>query len=155
MIAKARGGRMSRFVAVASLMFSFGILIEEVAFAQTQTPIQAMWAGIKRNLTGPDGQQYFRDTLNESVLPTLEGSLISATPPDHPIVVVLGISDPNMPEITLRFRDGQGKEAHLNGPLMRGSQIRFEGIVKAFTRDPFMLTFDVSTEFKKPVQRRR
>src|SRR4051794_25110087 len=132
---------MTKFVAVAGLMFSFGILAEEEALSQAQTPIQAMWASIKKNLTSPDGQQYFRDTLNDCALPLLEGSLISASPPDHPSAVFVGISDPSLPEITLRFRDAQGKEVHLNGPLMRGSQIRFEGIVKAFTQDPFMLTF--------------
>jgi hypothetical protein len=29
------------------------------------------------------------------------------------------------------------------GPLMRGSQIQFEGVPTSFTQNPFMLTFDV------------
>jgi hypothetical protein len=106
-------------------------------------------------LTGSQGQQYFRESLDDCALPILEGFLISATPADHPSVLVLGIANPQLPEVTLRLKDDKGNDAHLSGPLMRGSQIRFEGVVKAFSQDPFMLTFDVSTEFKKPAAPRR
>jgi hypothetical protein len=133
------------------------LLAGGLAISQTQqlSPIQAMWAGIKTQLTGPEGQRYFRENLNDCELPILEGYLISATPADHPNVLVVGIANPQLPEVTLRLKDDKGNDAHLSGPLMRGSQVRFEGVVKAFAQDPFMLTFDVSTEFKKPAATRR
>jgi hypothetical protein len=148
---------MSKVSAVATMTAFLALLPGPVGLAQTSkpTPIRAMWDGIKNHLTGSGGQQYFQDILNEAELPTLEGTLISATPPDNPSVLVVGMSDPSLPEVTLRLRDEHGNEYHLNGPLMRGSQIRFEGVVKAFTQQPFMLTFDVSTELKtRPVPKR-
>jgi hypothetical protein len=57
---------------------------------------------------------------------------------------VVAITDAATPEVTLRLTDNAGKEAHLNGPVMQGSQIRFEGVVAAFTKEPFMLTLEVS-----------
>jgi hypothetical protein len=53
------------------------------------------------------------------------------------------MSDGITPEVTLHLKDNNLKDSHINGPLMRGSQIQFEGVPAAFTQNPFMLTFDV------------
>jgi hypothetical protein len=54
------------------------------------------------------------------------------------------MSDGITPEVTLHLKDDNNrKDGHVNGPIMRGSQIQFEGIPVAFTQNPFMLTFDV------------
>jgi hypothetical protein len=42
--------------------------------------------------------------------------------------------------------DNNRKDSHVNGPIMRGSQIQFEGIPVEFTQNPFMLTFHVLLE---------
>lgn len=62
--------------------------------------------------------------------------------------LIVSLSGGSTPEATLRLTDDHGIGTHLNGPLIRGSQIRFEGIPVVFTQDPFMLTFDVSTSPK-------
>jgi hypothetical protein len=41
------------------------------------------------------------------------------------------------------MKDAEWKDTHLNGPLMRGSMIQFEGVGMSFTKEPFMLTLGV------------
>jgi hypothetical protein len=41
------------------------------------------------------------------------------------------------------MKDAECKDAHLNGPLMRGSMMQFEGVGKSFKKEPFMLTLGV------------
>jgi hypothetical protein len=131
-----------------------------MAQAPTQKAInldamRALWSSIKRQLAGPDGEQYFRDNLDHAALPLLIGKLLSATPEDQPGALVLSMSDGATPEVTLRVKDDNGKDSHLNGPLMPGSEIRFEGMPVAFTQNPFMLTLEVSTAPQTPRRRLR
>lgn len=107
--------------------------------------IHALWSGIKKQLTGPNGEDYFTNALEYADLPLLISTLISATPEGQPTTLVLAMSDGTTPEVTLQFKDNNGKDSHINGPLFHGSQIQFEGIPVAFTKNPFMLTFDVTT----------
>jgi hypothetical protein len=113
-------------------------------------PDLALWAGLKRSLTDRNGEEYFQQNVKDAAIPVLVGTLISATPADRPSVLVIGISDPSTPEVTLRLKGDDGKDAHLNGPVTPGSQIRFEGVAREFTKDPFMLTFETLPSFKKP-----
>jgi hypothetical protein len=87
-----------------------GVLAQERKADNTRRDLE-LWAVLKRALSGPDGEEYFREKLKDSALPILVGTLIS---------------DPAIPEVTLRLKDDTGKDAHLNSPVMRGSQIRFE-----------------------------
>jgi hypothetical protein len=73
------------------------------------------------------------------------GTLLSAEPEAQPSVLVVAISDSTTPEVTLQMKDAEWKDAHLNGPLLRGSLIQFEGVPTAFTKEPFMVTFGVFT----------
>ena len=123
------------------------------ANADRTRPDLKLWSALKRSLTGADGEEFFRQNVKDSALPILVGTLISATPAEGPSVLVIGLSGPTTPEITLRLKDETGKDAHLNGPIMRGSQIRFEGAAIAFTKDPFMLTVETSPKFGKPRRR--
>ena len=108
-------------------------------------PDLKLWSVLKRSLTGADGEEFFRQKMKDCVLPVMAGTLISSTPAERPTVLVIGLSDPSSPEITLRLKDDGGKDASFNGPLVRGSQVRFEGTVTAFTKDPFMLTIETSS----------
>jgi len=54
--------------------------------------------------------------------------------------LVLGISDPETPEVTLRLRR---QNAKLKTQPKQGAAILFEGIAREFKKDPFMLTFEV------------
>lgn len=151
---------MRKFTIAGILMASLPALFTESGWAQNSRQravsadaVHELWSVIKSQLTGPNGQEYFQDKIKDSALPRLVGTLISATPPEQPGVLVLAVSNANSPEVTLRLKDENGKEASLKGPLMRGSQIQFEGVAVEFTQDPFMLTFEVSTSLRKPARK--
>jgi hypothetical protein len=105
--------------------------------------VRALWSAMKKQLTDANGQEYFTNFVQNAAVPLLIGTLLSATPNDQPSTLVLSMSDGITPEVTLHLKDNNWKDSHINGPLMRGSQIQFEGVPKAFTQNPFMLTFDV------------
>jgi hypothetical protein len=143
---------MRRSVITAIALVSLFLFSAEVGMSQAPNSgqvnvnaVHALWLTIKKQLTGPNGEEYFTNFLENADLPLLIGTLISATPEGQPTTLVLAMSDGTTPEVTPRFEDDNGKESHINGPLMRGSQIQFEGIPVAFTKDPFMLTFGVTT----------
>jgi hypothetical protein len=121
--------------------------------AQGSKPLQ-LWTALKTQLTSARGEEFFRENLKDSALPVLVGTLISATPEDHPSVLLIGVSDRNAAEITVRLKDEKGSDAHLNGPLLRGSEVRFEAVPVAFSSAPFMLTMEASTALK-PLRQRR
>ena len=124
-------------VIVSVVLSSLFLVPAEVGIAQRSASrgvdvnaIHALWISIKNQLTGapgagPNGEDYFRCCI-----------------------LVLSLTDGITPDVTLRLTDNNGKENHLNGPLMRGSQIQFKGIPVSFTQNPFMLTFVVTTDPK-------
>jgi len=139
------------------VLISLGlILVSTAAWAQkpsrTSLTPEKLWLSIKTELTGPDGENYFNNTVKGALLPGgvdgvryLTGTLLSAEPATEPSVLVLAISDRITPEVTLRFKDSAWKDTHITGPLKLGSVITFEGVPATFTKEPFMVTFDVST----------
>ena len=150
---------MGHPVIVFVVLSSLFLVPAEVGIAQPSTSrgvdvnaIHALWISIKNQLTGapgagPNGEDYFRCCLENADLPLLIGTLISATPKEQPSILVLSLTDGITPEVTLHLKDDNNrKDSHVNGPIMRGSQIQFEGIPVAFTQNPFMLTFHVLLE---------
>ena len=110
-----------------------------------------LWMQIKSNLIGPGGQQYFDENFKSAMVPggaggvwVLTGTLLSAEPSEQPRVLVVALSDGTTPEATLRLKDTDWNDTHIAGPLMHGSSIQFEGVPISFTREPFMVTFEVS-----------
>lgn len=110
-----------------------------------------LWMQIKRDLMGPGGQQYFDENVKGAMVPggaggvwVLSGTLLSAEPSEQPRVLVVALSDGTTPEATLRLKDSDWNDTHIAGPLMRGSSIQFEGVLTSFTKEPFMVTFEVS-----------
>ena len=99
-------------------------------------------------LTAPDGETYFQTNLRNNVL-VLRGTIVERRPPGNPDTLVLGMSDPGKPDVTLKISANSKRTAR---PLVSaaqlkaaapGSQVEFQGIVISFTSDPFMLVFDV------------
>jgi hypothetical protein len=134
---------MRRSVITAIALVSLFLFSAEVGMSQAPNSgqvnvnaVHALWLTIKKQLTGPNGEEYFTNALENADLPLLIGTLISATPEGQPTTLVLAMSDGTTPEVTLRFEDDKGKESQINGPLMRGSQIQFEGIPVAFAKRP-------------------
>src|SRR5262249_38616555 len=90
---------------------------------------------------------YFESSVKGAGLPggangvtKFKAKLVSTKPAVNPKELVLAISTPDQPEVTLKF------EAALRGKADPGTEISFEGVARAFTEQPFMLTFDVEKE---------
>jgi hypothetical protein len=105
-------------------------------------PQLALWKNIKDQLTAANGEQYFNDQLKGTAPPKLKGKLVSTTPAIRPKELVLAIDDTDMPEVTLKL------ETPLPGKADKGTEIQFQGVPSAFTKEPFMLTFDVDSKDK-------
>ena len=71
-----------------------------------------------------------------------KGTLISQKPALNPKELVVGITSPDTPEVTLKL------ETPLRGKAEPGTVIQFAGVPSAFSKDPFMLTFDVDSKDK-------
>lgn len=130
--------------AIILVLVSCGI---ESSFAFQFEP-SAMWKNIKRALQGPDGKEYFEKYMKDAMLPTLEGTLVSSTPAAHPNEFLVAIADDHTPEVTLKL------ERPLEKPLPAGTRIRFEGVPYEFTKEPFMLKFNVENEHFRAVEDR-
>ncbi len=113
-------------------------------------PVLALWVGIKRELTGPNGAAYFENSLKNAHIPgpdgitvgetkvtKLKGTVVSVDPPKRPKKVVLGLSSPNMSEVTLVF------ENPLAVAPEPGTELEFGGVVTEYSLEPFNLTFEV------------
>jgi tetratricopeptide (TPR) repeat protein len=105
-------------------------------------PQLALWKVIKDSLTAADGEQYFTDKLKGTAPPKFTGKLLSTKPAIRPKELVLDLDGGDTPEVTLKL------ETPLPGKAEKGTEIQFKGIPSAFTKEPFMLTFDVASKDK-------
>jgi hypothetical protein len=122
---------------------------EGQAKAAAENPQLALWKSVKDQLTAENGQQYFEMTVKGAALPggangitKFKGTLIQQKPALNPKELVVGITSPDTPEVTLKL------ETPLRGKADPGTVLQFEGVASAFTKDPFMLTFDVDSNAK-------
>lgn len=113
------------------------IAVEKEEEFKKTNPQLALWMGVKKQLTAPDGAQYFEGSMKGTLVQGLKGKVISAKPAVRSKELILGLADPNTPEVTLKL------DAPLSGKPELGEEIEFEGVPTAFTPDPFMVTFDV------------
>jgi hypothetical protein len=105
--------------------------------ASKDDPPTLLWLTIKRQLSGPSGRDYFEDTLRNTIVPTLYGTIVSSTPADHPNTFLIAMANNSRPEITLSLK------GRLKKPLPATTPVKFSGVAIAFTNDPFTLTCDV------------
>ncbi len=107
-------------------------------------PQLALWLGIRKQLEAPDGDTYFSGTLKDSALPKLKAKVVSSkyvTPAGRQTKeVVVGIMDANIPEVTIKF------DPPMAGKADAGTEIEFEGVPSAFSKEPFNLTIDVEKD---------
>lgn len=139
------------------------ILQDQEKELESTNPQLAVWVKMKRGLTGPDGKSYFESSVKEAQIPggievagrkieKLKGTVVSVVTvnPKSTAVkeVVLGISQAEMSEATLKFETPQPK-------IDPGTVIEFSGVPVGFTADPFMVTFEVEAKdiigWPKPV----
>lgn len=110
-------------------------------------PDKALWKDIKTALTGDEGQAYFESSMKGAALPggiekagvkvtKFKGKLVSAVPETNPKEIVLSISG-DIGDVTLKL------DSPLRGKMEPGGEIEFEGVASSFTKEPFMVVFDV------------
>ncbi len=113
----------------------------EAKFA-AENPQMALWVRVKKELAAENGEQYFAGNVKNTALPALKGRVISQKPAKFPKEIVVGVEKPDVPEITLKL-ENPPKGAASAEP---GTEIEFEGIPVAFTREPFNLTVEVAPD---------
>jgi tetratricopeptide (TPR) repeat protein len=109
-------------------------------------PSLALWKQLKGQLLSPDGQTYFDSSMKDAAVPKLKGWLVAAKPPvkSKELLVAMDGKD-QAANVTLRLVGGaDGTTATpLTGKPELGTEIEFEGTGKTFTKEPFMVTFDI------------
>jgi len=109
-------------------------------------PMRALWRTVKGELT-TQGEAYFESSVKEHDLPggangvkKFKGKIISMTPATRPKTIVLAVEKPDVPDATLKFEEA------LPGKMEPGEDLEFNGSASAFTKEPYMLTFDVEKD---------
>lgn len=109
-------------------------------------PMLALWRTIKTELTGDNGPAYFESSVKDAGLPggangvtKFKGKLVSTTPAVRPKELTLAIEG-TAADVTLKL------DEPLPGMMEAGGEISFSGAAKAYTKDPYMLTFAVTKE---------
>jgi hypothetical protein len=110
------------------------IAIRKEAEFRNANPQLALWAEMKKELSAPAGGHYFETRLKRIAVPKLKGTIVSGNSRE----LLIGIEKPNVAEVTLKL-DGP-----LKGRPAAGTEIEWEGVGAAFSREPFMLTFEVA-----------
>jgi tetratricopeptide (TPR) repeat protein len=118
-------------------------------------PQLALWLSVKGQLLSPDGQAYFDGPTNPmkgALLPggangvtKFKGWLLSANPTVKSKELLVSMEGKDQPaDVTLKLVGEDGKALPLTGKPEVGTEIEFEGVADAFSKDPtFMVTFDV------------
>jgi tetratricopeptide (TPR) repeat protein len=112
--------------------------------AAKANPMLALWKSIKKELTSDNGQAYFDANMKGAALPAgvnlvvkFKGKLVSMTPAVRPKELVLAIENSEVPDATLKL------DSALPGKMEPGADLEFEGVAVSYTKDPFMVTFEV------------
>ena len=108
-------------------------------------PALALWVSIRENLTEQGGDKYFAESMKDALIPPenmvpFKATLISHEPAKNPKTLVLGIQDPQKADVTVKLEEA------LTGAAPAGTAIQFRGAPESFTREPFMVTFQVDKE---------
>ena len=113
---------------------SVEIATEKEEEFKKSNPMLALWMSIRKELAGPNGEQYFAEHIKDAQLPAgvpgvekFKGKLISTKPAVNPKELVIGMSDATTPEITLKL------EVPMKGKADPGTEIAFAGVASAFT----------------------
>jgi hypothetical protein len=115
-------------------------------FAQSN-PMLAMWMGIKGQLADANGEQYFESQLKDAKVPKLRGVVVEGKPACRSREILVSVPLPDTQgqataEISLKLVDADRKPLALPSKPVPGTEIQWEGVPSAFSKDPFMLTMD-------------
>jgi hypothetical protein len=120
------------------------IIKEQQAEVERTNPQLAQWVRIRRLLDDNNGELYFAGQLKNNSAPQLWGKLVEARPTCHPRELWIAVPVPDAPapkaQILLKL------DKALAGQPETGSELRFDAVPSAFTREPFLLTMVTSPE---------
>ena len=94
-------------------------------------------------LLSEEGQKYFKESVQGTMIPVLRGTVVSARPTDHPQVIVVALSNRTTPELTLQLidqpprRQSDGRHPASDRPLDAGDEVEFVGVDKKFYQRTF------------------
>jgi hypothetical protein len=113
-------------------------------FIKTHPELGLWQTAIKDPLTKDGGDSYFEMNVKGALLPggangvqKFKAKIVSMTPAVKPKEIVLALEQPNVPDVTLELSQA------LPGKMEAGEELQFEGVAKSFTKQPFMVVFDV------------
>src|SRR6185503_10543993 len=116
----------------------------EEEFLKTHADLGLWQTAIKGPLTTGSGEAYFEMNVKGFLLPggnngvqKFKGKIVSMTPEVKPKQIVLALEQPNVPDVTLELSEA------LPGNMQAGEELQFEGVAKSYTRQPFMVVFEV------------
>ena len=86
--------------------------------------------------------EHYKDALLPPGQPIdmFKAKIVSMTPEVNPKEMVVAVFDGSIPDATLMLENA------LPGSMEVGSEIQFKGTVKAFSKEPFMLTFEIDPD---------
>jgi hypothetical protein len=113
-------------------------------FIKTHPELGLWQTAIKDPLTKDGGEAYFEMNVKGALLPggangvqKFRAKIVSMTPATKPKEIVLALEQPNVPDVTLELSQA------LPGKMEPGEELQFEGVAKSYTKQPFMVVFDV------------
>src|SRR5207302_4876780 len=137
----------SLIVAVAG--FAIGLSLVGQSLGDDADDRARLWKKMKEALLSPDGNQYFEQAVKDALLPTLDGTILSSSPTEHPSKFLVAMPGSDIPEATLKLKGSLIRSLRLlifaEKPLPPGTPVSFDGVAKGFKAEPFMLTFEVRT----------
>ncbi|MBI5086454.1 MAG: hypothetical protein HZB13_17900, partial [Acidobacteria bacterium] len=127
------------------------ILIKQEEQLKKSNPMLALWISIKRELSSANGQAYFDASLKDAHIPggapvgdtkvdKFKAKVVDCDAPKKAKKVVVGISSPDMREVTLAL------ETPIAACPERGTELEFSGVPSEFSSEPFNVTFGVENK---------
>ena len=98
-------------------------------------PLRYVFIDLKTNLQGANGDAIWSD-LNGKLTPEMRLIVVGSEPPDRPKTVRLTSTAGGSTEVVLNL------ENRLRSGLRTGSELKFEGVAAALTKQPFRLTLN-------------
>lgn len=120
------------------------VLISGSATSQVNTPRDFWRSVVKGPLSGPTAEEKWLASYKDAMFPGpgalyLEGTVVSVTSAGGRQQIVLSMDGDEAGDATLVF---DGKDWKLRAEPSNGTVVRFWGVAREFTPEPFMVTFE-------------
>jgi hypothetical protein len=110
-------------------------------------PMKTLWVKQLKELILKD-DSFFDMNVKDAALPggangvmKFKGKIVSMMPATRPKEIEIAIEKPGVADAKLNLTDKA-----LPGKMEAGEELQFNGTAKSYTKDPYMVTFDVETK---------